>query len=616
MLDSPGDSADRPLYPRLWRRGSLAEWSGLEAATDWPGMVPCAALYSWTSMPAMTLETSHPSNTPHPASPSSGTVYEGGRRRVRWLFGLVLVLMTGGSAAPIFAQSGLARQIEQALVWRDSSSGKSGPSRRVVDRFVGDLEDAGEAGREGAGSPELWRLGILCASLGDSRRGLVEPAKGALEAAGLALVQDQLKGAGAGAFRSWLLVDVVVSASGSTRSAPDQIEREFALSLLARLGVPGLKTALLTVARDRSDRLQPRALDMLARWAGRFGQDDAVDRCLVQQLGAGMRAGDARHPMTLLLRRIESSGEPLGPQAAELLEARLRIMVLQSDWRQPARAMRLLGALPLEGQVGVLLDALEVWDRRSRGEKEYPGLTRIRSDLSGALQEISGKFFGPEPGPWIDWWVAVRLGKEPRPGSAEFEEGQRRRRDEPRSSAGFFGLRPDSDRVTFVLDISGSMSNLWGTTRSTRYEEAVEQLVRFLQAAPEKTRFNVILFNQAALASSSKLVEATAENLERARQALLARVPGGGTNPRAAIEQALLMDADGQPDVDALEADTVIVLCDGATDSGSAWVRPFLDRVLPQYPIRFHSVLIGSESDGTLEALAEQSGGRFRRVGG
>jgi len=97
---------------------------------------------------------------------------------------------------------------------------------------------------------------------------------------------------------------------------------------------------------------------------------------------------------------------------------------------------------------------------------------------------------------------------------------------------------------------------------------------------------------------------------------LLARVPGGGTNPRLAIERALLMDERGQPDLDALEADTVIVLCDGATDGGRSWVKPFLDRVLPLYPVRFHSVLIGTEGDGTLKALAEQSGGRFRRVGG
>lgn len=555
--------------------------------------------------------------TPNQPEPLSLDARRRGPRRLGWWIGFLLVLTTVGSRTPLLAQARTAQLLEQALDWRDSGAGRSEPGERFVQRFVDGVEQARTAEASSADARDLWRLGVLCASLGDPRRGLVGPQqRAAVGSAGRALLDDLLEGAEAKAFRSWLLADLVVSASGPSGTAPDLLERELALSVLTTRAVPGLKTALLTVARDVGDPLQPQALDMLARWAGRFGPDDAVDRCLVQQLGAGMRPGDARHPMTLLLQRIEGCGEPLGPQAAEMLERRLRTMLIQPDWRQPARAMRLLGALSLEGRVGVLLDALVVWDRRDRGDKSYAGVVRIRSDLARALQEISGKFFGPEPAPWIEWWVNVRLGKELRPGSAEFKERERRRLDEPGSSVGFFGLRPDSDRVTFVIDISGSMSNRWGTTSTTRFEEAVEQLVRFLQAAPEQTKFNVILFNQAPLVSSSKLVEATAENLERARRSLLARVPGGGTNPRLAIERALLMDERGQPDLDALEADTVIVLCDGATDGGRSWVKPFLDRVLPLYPVRFHSVLIGTEGDGTLKALAEQSGGRFRRVGG
>ncbi len=537
--------------------------------------------------------------------------------RRRGLLWVLLALGTVGSQAPLLGQARAKELFEQALDWREPVANRSEPGARFVQRFVKGVE-AANAARPRDGEPrDLWRLGLVCASLGDSRRSFAGAQQRAvIGAAGRRVLDQRLSGPDAQACWSWLLADVVVSPSGSKGTAPDLIERELALSMLARRASPRLKTGLLTVARDAADPLQPQVLDMLGRWAGRFGPDDAVDRFLVQQLGAGMRPGDARHPMTLLLQRIESCGDPLGPQAAELLEGRLRTMIIQPDWRQPARAMRLLGALPLDEQVGVLLDALVIWDRRARGDKEYAGITRIRSDLARALQGISGKFFGPEPGPWIDWWVDVRLGKELRPGSVEVKERQRRRRTEPRSSAGFFGLRPDSDRVTFVIDISGSMSNRWGTTSTTRFEEAVEQLVRFLQAAPEHTKFNVILFNQAPLVSSSELVEATAENLERARRSLLARVPGGGTNPRLAIERALLMDEQGRPDVAALEADTVIVLCDGTTDSGSSWVKPFLDRVLPQYPVRFHSVLIGTEGDGTLKALAEQSGGRFRRVGG
>ena len=532
-----------------------------------------------------------------------------------WLWSLLACVGLGASA-PAMAQASVEPLLEQALAWRDLRPGWAAPSQRVVDRFAEGLEGLDTRRDTAAQDPQLWRLALLCATLGDERRRLEDGPGLRLAAAGRAVLDGLQRGAGARPFQAWLLADVLVGASGASDRAPDGVERELALGLALARPAAGLKTALLAVARGDRDPLQAQALDALADWCRRFGPDEAVDRCLVQQLSRGMKPGDARHPMTLLMHRVESCAAPLGPQAAELLEARLRTMVIQPDWRQPARAIRLLRALPLEGRVGVLLDALVIWDRRARGTKSYSGLVRTRSDLSRALQDLSGKRFGPEPGPWIDWWVDVRLGRELRPGTAAFEARQKAREEEPGSSATFFGLRPDSDRVTFVIDISGSMSNRWGTTQSTRFEEAVEQLVRFLQAAPDDTRFNVILFNQAPLVSSAALVEASAENLARARQSLLARTPGGGTNPRLAIEQALLMDDAGRPDVDALEADTVIVLCDGATDEGSAWVKPFLDRVLPLYPIRFHSVLIGSEGDGTLRALAEQSGGRYRRVGG
>ena len=536
----------------------------------------------------------------------------------RWGYWVFSFLAWCGLAwsTPLAPQDTVGPLLEQTLAWRDLAPGWAPPGTRFVNRFAEGVEGLSARGGASAEDPQLWRLALLCATFGDDRRKLREGLGSRLAAAGRALLDDLERGTGARPFGAWLLTDVVAAAPGGGGRSPDVVERELGLALALLRPSPGLKTALLTVARRKADPLQPQALDALANWCRRFGADEAVDRCLVQQLASGMTTGRARHPVTLILRRIESCDAPFGPQATKLLEERLRTMVIQADWRQPARAMRLLGALPLEARIGVLLDALVIWDRRARGSKRYAGLVRTRSDLSRALQEISGKRFGPEPGPWIDWWVDVRLGRELRPGSEEFEARRRERAEEPGSSAGFFGLRPDSDRVTFVIDISGSMDNRWGTTQSTRYEEAVEQLVRFLQAAPEDTRFNVILFNQAPLVSSVELVEASAENLARARQSLLARTPGGGTNPRLAVEQALLLDPAGRPDLDALEADTVILLCDGATDEGSAWVKPFLNRVLPLYPVRFHSVLIGTEGDGTLRALAEGSGGRYRRVGG
>ena len=107
------------------------------------------------------------------------------------------------------------------------------------------------------------------------------------------------------------------------------------------------------------------------------------------------------------------------------------------------------------------------------------------------------------------------------PGSPEFEEARARRLAEPESVAGgFFGVQPETDRVTFIIDKSGSMDAGFGTTGNTRYVEAVEQMMRFLQGAPEGTRFNVILFASGVIVSSDELVEVTPENIRLRKKTL------------------------------------------------------------------------------------------------
>ena len=201
------------------------------------------------------------------------------------------------------------------------------------------------------------------------------------------------------------------------------------------------------------------------------------------------------------------------------------------------------------------------------------------------------------------------------PGSDEFIALMRRRAERPESTAGFFGIRPESDRFTFVVDLSGSMRQNFGTTERSRYVEAIDQMVRFLHAAPKGTQFNVYLFNSGVYQLSRKSIEVDAKSLAEVRSSLLEFNPQGGTGLRPAIEAALHIGEDGLPDFESFEADTVVVLCDGATNEGMGWVEGVLDRVLPEVPVIFHCVLLGHKGDGALRQLAELSGGRLVRVG-
>jgi Mg-chelatase subunit ChlD len=409
------------------------------------------------------------------------------------------------------------------------------------------------------------------------------------------VLDDVLDGTWRPVLLSWMADEVLV------RSKAPLPRRLLALEVgLAQRATP-TKMALLTVARDEADPLWPWVVDALVSWP-----DEAVDSYLVGRLGRKFERGSSRHPYTLLLRRIQESELPLGSRATDVLVGRLKVSLLSTDWREASRAIEVTRGLASERGVPLLLDALSAWTRR---EQRGGGSRRILDDVVRELRRISGKSIGRNPRNWITWWVAVRQGR------AELA-GEGPQDDEPKTEATFFGLRPMTDQVTFVIDTSGSMDAEWGTTEHSRYVEAVDQMMRFLQAAGPMTRFNVILFSDEPLRSSPHLVRATARNLAKARESLLGRSPGGGTFLRPAFELALRLDSEGNVDPQRLEADTIVVLCDGETGEGKGWVAPLLERVQDAARIRVHCVLVGVKGDGTLEALAEGTGGDFLRIGG
>ena len=374
-----------------------------------------------------------------------------------------------------------------------------------------------------------------------------------------------------------------------------------ALALVRELRPPRGELALLALAHQAGDPLDGLAQAELATWPG-----PAADLFLVRQLGRPRDRGGDPHPVTLLLKRLREHAAPLAPAASRELEGRVAAMMLSTDWRQAATALELSRGLASELRVPLLIESLRAWARRAGTPR---GSKRFEHDLLLELQRFSHRGFGADPERWALWWRRVRTGE------IQFSSEPAPR--ESGSQAQFFGLRPISDRLTFVLDRSGSMDQQWGTTGRSRYAEAVEQTLQYLQAAGADTWFNVILFNQDTLVSSVGLRRATADHLELARRALLAEPVGGGTRLRPAIEQALCVE-DGALDLAALAADTVIVLCDGQTEEGPAWVAPFLEAYQPDAQVKFHCVLLGStrDDDGTLARLAEHSGGSFLRIGG
>lgn len=417
-----------------------------------------------------------------------------------------------------------------------------------------------------------------------------------VHSAGYEVLLDLASSGTGGQILDWLADEVLVLPGRHPAS-----RRFVALAVLNQFRTEKARMAMLTIARNEKDELRPAVLSILPTWP-----EESIDLFLVGLLRKKHDPKEKPHPFNLVLARVRDSEAPFGPRASDALVERLSYMLISTDWRDASRGIELARGLVLERRVPLLLDALLTWHKRDlRGG----GNKRILHEILRELRRISGRSIGENPKNWITWWIAYRQGRVEVPVEGEvLEEG--------RTHATFFGLGPVSDRVTFVIDHSGSMLTEWGTTGHSRYEEAIEQMTRFLQASGEKTRFNVILFSGSPVRSSPDLVRADTRTLELARSSLLERYPDGATNLRPAIELALQLDRDGDVDLDKLEADTIIVLCDGETTDGPGWVQPLLDRVNTDARVVFHCVHIGSRDDGTLRLLAEGTGGEFVTIGG
>ena len=279
--------------------------------------------------------------------------------------------------------------------------------------------------------------------------------------------------------------------------------------------------------------------------------------------------------------------------------------IQHEDWRIASRALSVAHCLPHIAVFPSLIRGLEVWIERGGDEERQ--VRRVQGEILAEFHRRSGRSLGLYPERWKKIWEANQRGDVKF--SGEGEAGERI------TQAGFFGLRPETDRVMFVLDRSGSMDTSFGkTSRQSCLEEAADQMANFLAQLGPKTQFGVVAFSDKTQSWHKKLRVASEANVKKARGWVLGGGDRAGTQLRAGVLRALCIDKRGKQDLKSLEADTIIILCDGATAEGPWWVSPLMRRIGDESRVVFHAVQIGKFGDGTLEALCAATGGSYVQV--
>lgn len=507
---------------------------------------------------------------------------------------LLLALLSTASPTPGAAPPGLVQADKEAMkeLGRWTMGFRRAPSRErhlvELERILKQLERSSLAGQTAPEPAAEALLQVACVALEEEER-----SEGTSEQV-LARARTSLERIGNEALLGALSTGVLASRS------EEPGRRRAAARLLRESSSSQAVGGLLMGLRARDPGVRRACLEALV---GR--EEEAVHLAMARRVGA------VEPPMLELVEQhfgtIRLQEESLA--AAPLAEA-VTGPLLSSDWREAVQALRFVRALPDPSAVPLLIQSLELWGRRV--ESGQP-VRRIQYEIVEELERRSGRSIGPRHQRWRTWWNAVQAGHV-REAEAPGE----------RTEAAFFGISAVSDRIVFVIDRSGSMAAQFAgsepRSNHSRYDEAVEQMIGYLEGLGERTEFGIVLFSSMNTSWNLDLAPATPGNLNSARSWLRRQRPDGGTALRGAVEQAVSKSIPsprkrGRRSTGS-EADTVIVLCDGATAEGPGWVSTFMAERGRRSRIAFHGIQIGGSGDGTLRALSEASGGQLVQVYG
>jgi len=296
-------------------------------------------------------------------------------------------------------------------------------------------------------------------------------------------------------------------------------------------------------------------------------------------------------------------------------------------------AVAVLGQARDKRHVGAVLQALEHddWSTRYvaiealqsiRDKQSVPKLIarlavetgRLRKRVAEALWQLAAQPFEEDHARWQGWWAEAAekftVASEKEVDKAAAERERKRLSARTTSQAKFFGLKVESQRVIFVLDISGSMlesmyGRFVGKRPAARIDIAKQELTQAIKNLEPGTLFNILTFSSSVASWHKegivvKTAEAEAEALEWIER--LGAV--GATNLYDSLKTAF-QDQD---------VDTIFVMSDGEPTNGEIIdphrIREEVAHWNKHRKIKLNTIAIGGNLE-VLEWLAKDAGGTY-----
>ena len=399
-------------------------------------------------------------------------------------------------------------------------------------------------------------------------------------------------------------------------------EKAFALVASSRIKDPKVQAAIRKSLDDKEDEVRRAAARVIAR----NGDQEAVpdlrkllqkpkspqDRALALEALGALSQGNSKWLDELRGfakdAEREARNQALLQITASKTKSLLPVLVEALNHEDAStRAIAVDGLLQLRvsGCVGPLVDRI--------GKENG----RLEKEIESALWRLTAQPWGDDSKAWQAWWETAkadfRCVTDDEFDKAARAKEQKRQLQRTVSGSKFFGIQVESTRVTFVIDISGSMlepmyGRMVNDQRATRIEVAKQELSLAVSNLPDNAWFNILSFSSGVQPwREGAMCKGSKEDRDDAQIWISRLGASGGTNLYDSLEKAF-----ADPDVD-----TIFVMSDGEPTVGQQ-IDPFRIREdvalwNQNRKVVIHTIAIGGSLE-ILEWIAKDSGGKHQHL--